>query len=58
VFLRAGELSASWGLLDWGGAIWGMFGSRHIVAPPNIWLAKLLVVFLVAHDLVNISKKK
>jgi hypothetical protein len=35
----------------------GMFGSSHIVAPPNIWLAKILVVLLVAHDLANIGKK-
>jgi hypothetical protein len=34
-----------------------MFGSSHIVAPPNIWLAKILVVFLVAYDLANIGKK-
>jgi hypothetical protein len=35
----------------------GTFGSSHIVAPPNIWLAKILIVLLVAHDLANISKK-
>jgi hypothetical protein len=34
-----------------------MFGSSHIVAPLNIWLAKILVVLLVAHDLANIGKK-
>jgi hypothetical protein len=35
----------------------GMFGSNHIVAPPNIWLTKILVVLLVVHDLANIGKK-
>jgi hypothetical protein len=28
-----------------------------MVAPPNIWLAKILVDLLVAHDLANIGKK-
>jgi hypothetical protein len=35
----------------------GMFGSSHIVAPQNIWLAQILVVLLVALDLANIGKK-
>jgi hypothetical protein len=28
-----------------------------MLAPPNIWLAKILVDFLVSYDLANIGKK-
>jgi hypothetical protein len=35
----------------------GMFGFSPRFAPLKIWLAKILVDFLVAHELANIDKK-
>jgi hypothetical protein len=40
-----------------GRASFGLNPNKPIVAPPNIWLAEILVVLLVAYDLANIGKK-